>query len=295
MKTVLITAAAGDTGRPAVAALLKKGFRVRALVRKDDGRAQKLRELGAEVMVGDMASLRDIRVAMMDVQMAYFCYPVQEGLVENAVIFAQAAKEAQLELIVNMSHKQSRPFARSKSTQNHWLSEQIFEWSGVPFVHLRVTFFAEWLLYISSMIRYGRYLMPYNKEGRFAPLAAADTGAMIAGIMERPAAYAGRALALHGPVEFSHEELAAEVGRVLGKHLPYEHVTVSVFLEAFGLQDATAMRKHFEAVTIDQQEGLLAGTDTTGVEILGRPLTTVEEFINQHRAAFELNYTTAAA
>jgi uncharacterized protein YbjT (DUF2867 family) len=157
-------------------------------------------------------------------------------------------------------------------------------------VHLRVTFFAEWLLYISSQIRYGRYLMPYNKEGRFAPLAAADTGAIIAGIMEKPDAYVGKALPLHGPVEYSHEELAAEVGRVLGKPLPYEHVTVSVFLEAYGLQDQTAMRKHFEAVTIDQQEGLLAGTDDTGRAILGRPLTTVEEFINQHRSAFELSY-----
>ncbi len=293
MKSVLITAAAGDTGRPAVANLLKKGFRVRALVRRDDGRAQKLRDLGAEVVIGDMASLRDMRLAMDGMQMAYFCYPVQEGLVECAVIFAQAAKEQNLELIVNMSHKQSRPYARSKATQNHWLSEQIFDWTGIPSVHLRVTFFAEWLLYIAPQIRYGRYLMPYNKANRFAPLAAQDTGEIIAGIMEHPAKWAGKALALHGPVEYSHEELAAEVGRVLGKSLPYEHVTVSVFLEAFGLQDQTAMRKHFEAVTIDQQEGLLAGTDSTGTEIIGRPLTTVEAFVNQHRASFELHYPQA--
>lgn len=294
MKSVLITAAAGDTGRPAVAHLLKQGFRVRALVRRDDARAQTLRYSGAEVMVGDMASLRDMRLAMNGMQMAYFCYPVQEGLVENAVIFAQAAKEQQLELIVNMSHKQSRPDARSKATQNHWLSEQIFEWSGTPFVHLRVTFFAEWLLYISSQIRYGRYLMPYNKHNRFAPLAAKDTGEIIAGIMANPKPWVGKALPLHGPVEFSHEELAAEVGRVLGKKLPYEHVTVSVFLEAFGLQHETAMRKHFEAVTIDQQEGLLAGTDSIGRTIIGRPLTTVEQFIEQHRSAFELPYGTAS-
>ncbi|WP_219837037.1 NmrA family NAD(P)-binding protein [Paenibacillus sp. R14(2021)] len=290
MKKVLITAAAGDTGRPAVAALLGKGFQVRAMVRKDDERAQKLRDLGAEVIIGDMASLRDIRAAMEGMQMAYFCYPVQEGLVENAVIFAQAAKEQNLELIVNMSHKQSRPYARSKATQNHWLSEQIFNWSGVPSVHLRVTFFMEWLLYISSNIKYGRYLMPFNRENRFAPLAANDTGAMIAGIMENPEKYSGQALALHGQVEYSHEELAAEVGRVLGKDLPYEHVTVSEFLEAIGMQEQTALRKHIEAVTIDQQEGLLAGLDTTGVTILGHPLMTVDAFINENRSAFELNY-----
>ncbi|WP_274649145.1 NmrA family NAD(P)-binding protein [Paenibacillus humicola] len=290
MKKVLITAAAGDTGRPAVAALLEKGFQVRALVRRDDARAQKLRDLGAEVMIGDMTSLRDIRAAMAGMQLAYFCYPVQEGLVENAVIFAQAAKEQNLELIVNMSQKQSRPYAHSKTTQNHWLSEQVFNWSGVPTVHLRVTFFMEWLLYISSKIKYGRYMMPFNRENRFAPLAAKDTGAIIAGMMEHPEKYAGQAIALHGPVEYSHEQLAAEVSRVLGKDLPYERVTVSVFLEAIGLQDQTALRKHIEAVTIDQQEGLLAGLDPIGAAILGRPLTTVEAFIHENRSAFELHY-----
>ena len=43
MKTILVTAATGDTGRPTVERLLEKGFRVRALVRKDDERAQRLR------------------------------------------------------------------------------------------------------------------------------------------------------------------------------------------------------------------------------------------------------------
>jgi NAD(P)H dehydrogenase (quinone) len=96
-------------------------------------------------------------------------------------------------------------------------------------------------------------------------------------------------------VEYSHEELAAEVSRVLGTHMQYEHVTVSTFLETFGLQDATAMRKHFEAVTIDQQEGLLAGTDNVGAEIIGGPLITVEQFIAANRSKFVLDYSSTAA
>jgi len=290
MTTVLVTGAAGDTGRPTVERLLEKGYHVRALVRKDDHRAQRLRDLGAEVVFGDMSSLREIRLAMAGVQRAYFCFPLAEGLVEAAVIFAQAAKEQNLELIVNMSHKQSRPAARSKATQNHWLSEQIFNWSGVPSVHLRVTFFAEWLLYIAPQIRYGRYVMPYNKDSRFAPIAGSDIARIIAGIIDNAAPYVGQALALHGPVEYSHEELAAEVSRVLGKNMPYEHVTVSTFLELFGLQDVVAMRRHFEAVTIDQQEGLLAGTDTTGREIIGQPLATVEQFIKANLSKFVIEY-----
>jgi NAD(P)H dehydrogenase (quinone) len=290
MKTILVTAAAGDTGRPTANLLLEKGFRVKALVRKDDGRAARLREAGAEVVFGDMLSLRDIRLAMAGVDRAYFCYPWAEGLVEAAVMFAQAAKEQNVELIVNMSHKQSRPFARSKATQNHWLSEQIFDWSGVPSTHLRIIFFAEWLLYIAPLIRYGRYAMPYDKDSRFAPIAASDIARIVVGVLEKPEAHAGKAYALHGPVEYSHEELAAEVSRVLGKNLPYEQVTVSTFLELLGLQDDTAKLKHFEAVTMDQQEGLLAGTDSIGTSIIGRPLTTMEQFLTENRSQFFLPY-----
>ena len=294
MTTVLVTGASGDTGRPCVERLLEKDFTVRALVRKDDARAQRLRDLGADVVLGNMMSLRDIRMALDGAQRAYFCFPLAEGLVEAAVIFAQAAKEQKLELIVNNSHKQSRPAARSKATQNHWLSEQIFDWSGVSSTHLRITFFQEWLLYIAPLIRYGRYVMPYDASSRFAPIAGADIARVVAGVIADPARYGGQVIPLHGPVEYSHEELAAEVGRVLGKTLPYERVTVTTFLDLFDLQHDTAKLRHFEAVTIDQQEGLLAGTDQLGTVIAGQQLMTVEDFINANRSQFEIRYPTTS-
>ncbi|TCL68274.1 NmrA family NAD(P)-binding protein [Rhizobium sp. BK251] len=290
MATALVTAAVGDTGRPTVKLLLEKGFKVKALVRKDDERAQVLRDQGAEIILGDILDLRAVRTGMEGADMAYFCYPVAGGLVEAAVNFAQAAKENDIKFIVNMSQKQSRPFARSKATQNHWLSEQIFTWTGIPSVHLRVSFFAEWLLYIAPQIKYGRYVLPYDGESRIAPIAAADIARIIVGLFQNPERYADQALQLHGPKEYSHEELAAEVGRLLGKDLPYEQVTVSVFLELLGLQDAQGIRRHFEAITLDQREGLLAGTDTTGREIIGQPLMTVEDFINANKSKFVLEY-----
>src|SRR5689334_693442 len=109
--------------------LLENGLQVRAMVRTADARAQRLRDSGAEVVIGDLLTFRDVRAALHGVQRAYFNFPVGEGLVEAAVMFAQAAKEEGLELVVNMSQIQSRPQARSKATQNHWLSEQVFAWS----------------------------------------------------------------------------------------------------------------------------------------------------------------------
>lgn len=286
MTRVLVTTANGDTGRPMVEYLLKSGLQVRAMVRRDDARAQRLRDQGAEVVLGDALTFGDVRAAVDGVERAYFNFPVGEGLVEAAVMFAQAAKEQGLELIVNMSQIQSRPRARSKATQNHWLSEQVFEWSGVPTAHLRVTFFMEWLTYIAELIKDGRYVMPFYADSRFAPISARDIALTAATILSRPEGHGGSRYTLTGPVEYSHQELAAEVSRVLGKDLPFERVTVTTFLDLLGMPDDTAKLRHFEAVTIDQQEGRLAGITDAAPTIIGHRLSTVEEFLRENRPLF---------
>ena len=292
MTRILVTTANGDTGRPMVEYLLKSGLQVRAMVRKNDARAQRLRDKGVEVVFGDLLTFRDVRSALDGVQRAYFNFPVGEGLVESAVMFAQAAKEESLELIVNMSHIQSRPHARSKATQNHWLSEQIFDWSGVPTTNLRVTFFMEWLTYIAALIRYGRYVMPFDADSRFAPIAGRDIALTAATILANPEEHGGRTYTLTGPVEYSHQELAAEVSRVLAKDVPFEQVTVTTFLDLLGIPDDMAKLRHFEAVTIDQQEGRLAGVSDAAPTIIAQRLSTVEDFINEHRSLFELDHAT---
>ncbi len=283
---ILVTGATGDTGRATVKRLRERGHRVRAMARKQDERSERLKELGAEVVYADLLNLEDLRRATEGVARAYFVYPLADGLVESTVLFVQAAKENGLEHVVNMSHKQARPHARSKATLNHWLSEQVFGWSGLGVTHLRVTFFAEWLLYIAPLIRQGRYVTPFDPGSRFAPMPASDIARVVVGILEAPASHAGKAYQLHGPVEYSHEELAAVVGRVLGKEIRFEQVDVPTFLDLLGLGGNEAFRNHFTSVRVDQQEGLLAGTDEVGTAIIGRPLMTIEEFIEENRRAF---------
>jgi NAD(P)H dehydrogenase (quinone) len=281
----LITGATGDTGRPTVKLLREKGYQVRALARREDRRAQDLRDLGAEVVIGDMLSLNDMRKALKGVAGAYWVFPLADGLVEASVVFAQAAREEKLKFIVNMSQKQSRPFAHSPATTKHWLTEQVFTWSGIPTVHLRVTFFAEWLLYIAHLIRQGRYVTPFDADSRFAPIPASDIARVIVGTLEHPEKHAGAAYKLHGPVEHSHREIADVLSKTLNKPILFEQVSVPEFLKLLGMEGDKAKQAHFEAVRIDQQEGLLAGTDSTGTEIIGQPLMTLEEFILANKSA----------
>ncbi len=67
---ILVTSAAGRTGSVAVLELLQKGFPVRAFVRRNDVRSERLRKVGAEIFVGDLFDFGDLRSAIVDVQLA---------------------------------------------------------------------------------------------------------------------------------------------------------------------------------------------------------------------------------
>jgi uncharacterized protein YbjT (DUF2867 family) len=110
---ILVTGAAGgtqgSTGRLITSLLLEQGLPVRALVHKLDSRSDELRQQGAEVVEGDLLNPASVQLAMRNVKRAYFTYPVVDGLLEAATIFAAAAREAGLELVVNNSQYQGRP------------------------------------------------------------------------------------------------------------------------------------------------------------------------------------------
>jgi NAD(P)-dependent dehydrogenase (short-subunit alcohol dehydrogenase family) len=52
---IIVTGATGKTGSVVVAVLLKIGYPVRAMVRREDGRSAQLKAQGAEIGVADMS------------------------------------------------------------------------------------------------------------------------------------------------------------------------------------------------------------------------------------------------
>jgi NAD(P)H dehydrogenase (quinone) len=100
---IIVTGATGKTGSVVVAELLKAGYPVRAMVRREDGRSARLKAQGAEIAVADMSDVERVADALKDVQRAYFCPPFDPYMIQGAVTFAVAAKEAQLEHIVGLT------------------------------------------------------------------------------------------------------------------------------------------------------------------------------------------------
>lgn len=306
----LITGATGDTGGAAARQLLAKGARVRAVAHSEDERTQRLRDLGAEVVVADFLDFDSIRLAAKGMNRAYFCYPIRPGIIQASAYFAQAAKEAGIDGIVNMSQKTARPEAKSHASQDHWLAERVFDWSGVTVAHIRPTYFAEWLLYLSPMIKAGILHVPFG-PGRHAPITAEDQARVVVGILQDPAAHAGKAYSLYGPKEFTYSEMADLLSRKLGKPVQYKRVSFDEMLAImsggggprpgghssrnlygeFGPDRPKAVGnsftiQHLREVAIDHDNGVFAGTNDYVESIGGQPPTTLETFIDANRVAF---------
>jgi NAD(P)H dehydrogenase (quinone) len=306
----LITGATGATGSATAIQLLEAGRSVRAFVHREDERSDLLRGLGAELFVGDLLDFDAVRSALAGVQRAYFVYPIRPGLVQATAQFAQSSKEAGVDAIVNMSQVSARSDASSDSARDHWLAEQIFDWSGLNVAHIRPTYFAEWLLYLAPMIRQGLMAAPFT-TGRHAPIAGEDQARVIVGILEHPEGHRGKVYPLYGPEELTHTEIAAVVSKVLGREIPYQPMPIedwaklvsaanegrpprndagALYAEAdriTGRSGSDFLVQHLREVAIDHTNGVFAGTNDLVQQISGQAPMSVEAFVAKHRQAFE--------
>lgn len=260
---------------------------MRALVHREDARSQRLTDIGAEVVVGDLLDLGSVSNALRGVGSAYFVYPIAPGLLDATAVFAQAAAENEIRAIVNMSQISARRDSESKAAQQHWIAEQVLNWAPVPVTHIRPTFFAEWLVKHGKSVAQENILRLPLGDGRHAPIAAEDQAHVISAVLEDPRPHAGQVYTLHGPVEMNHYEVADVFSRVLGRPIKYEPIELDTFaanLTRAGRSEHLV--QHLCAVAVDYRHGLFAGTNDV-VERIGKTSgTTVESFVEQNRGFF---------
>lgn len=290
-RKVLITGATGDTGRAAVKESLQLGLEVRAMVRRIDERSAALEKLGAEIVVGDLLAIDTIRAAMEGVDAAYFVWPVQPGLIHATVNFVQAAKEASVKTVINLSQRSANRDSTSDSCRDTFIAEEVFNWSGLDVIHLRPTYFLEWLLYPWQLpyLQQGILRMPVG-QGRHSPIAASDQGRAIAALLKNPGDHIGKTIALSGPVEMDHEQMAAELSQALGRKIVFQDLPIDEYcasIEQMGVPSYIV--EHLRGAMADYQNGHMSGADNNIETLTGQRSMTVGEFALAH--ADRLNAT----
>jgi NAD(P)H dehydrogenase (quinone) len=285
---ILITGATGNTGAHTVRLLRGRGLPVRALVHTLDDRAVELRELGAEVVHGDLLDFPAVSAATAGVTAAYFNYPVAPGLVEATANFAQAASDAGVHAVVNMSQISARRDAKSDAARAHWIAERLLDRSGFATTHLRPTFFTFLLnAFWTRDNDEGLYRVPFA-DARFAPIDAADQAHVIAAILQNPDPHDGQIYPLFGAEELDWHQIAAKVQQTLGIPVRYEPIDIPTFSAGLAASGASAFFvQHFSNVAQDYRDGVFAGVNNLVEEIGGVKPISVEDYVAATRSRFE--------
>src|SRR6516225_3812103 len=179
---ILVTGAAGavgSIGRNLTEMLIAKGHKVRALVRREDRRAEALRQLGAEVMQGDLTDLTAMHRAIDGCARIYFGMSVSADYLTATVNTAAIARHHGVKAFVNMSQMTVTQMSITESTDSpqhklHWLAEQALSWSGLPVVTMRPTVFLEgfFLLFAAPGVRDADELALPMGAGKTSPVSS---------------------------------------------------------------------------------------------------------------------------
>jgi len=257
---ILITGAGGQIGgvsRVMVGMLLEQGHPVRAFVRRDDERAQSLREAGAEVFVGDLLKLADVAAALKGVRRIYFSMTPQPYYVDALTVMAAAARaQGDIEAFVHLSNYEQSYMTLEKMTtpdeerrswlgglvtdwspqqRAHWVCERVLDWSGLPTINVRATLFAEnphltWMQL--GPLSNGELRLPFGNQ-RLAPIAVHDLAEVCVKMLVDPAPHISKSYELTGPELKDMYGFAEDYAAVLGRPVTYIPEDVEAWNKAF--------------------------------------------------------------
>jgi len=289
----LITGAGGGVGsvsRRVVELLLHDGEPVRAMVHRDDERADQLRALGAEVVVGDLTRAGDIVVAMQGASRMFFNMSVSaDYLLATAEVCAVALERGQLDAIVNMSQMTVSQMTLTSTDESHhqrlhWLAEHVLNWSGLPVIHVRATAYLDnplfGILAAPSIRDRGVLALPFG-TGHTSPIAAADVARVVTALLRDPADHIGNVYELTGPEVLDIDGLAEQYTRglgrpVVGEDVPYDKWEREV-LAPIGLPEH--VQQHIATMArLHREDRYNRATDDVE-RITGRPAQTVEQYV----------------
>src|SRR3954453_4331215 len=294
---ILVTGAAGavgGVGRTLTELLLTKGQKVRAMVRREDERAQALRSLGAEDVQGDLTDLASMHQAIEGCRGIYFGMSVSAAYLEATINTAAVARHHGVEVFVNMSQMTVTQMSISETTNSpqhklHWLAEQALSWSGLPVVTMRPTVFLEgFFLHIAAPGRRAsdELALPMG-GGKTSPISAVDVARAVAAILDDPAPHIGQIYDLTGPESADLTHHARAFSEALGRPIRYRDVPLPAWSES--LRQARFpdhLVSHLSAMAELTRQGRYDRMTDTMCKLIGQATTNMRDFVRLHATEF---------
>jgi NAD(P)H dehydrogenase (quinone) len=287
----------GSVGGSIVKLLRERNLPVRALVRRLDERSQALRdETGAELVVADLTNGADVVRALHGCKRMYFGMSISPPYLQATVVVAAAAKKIpDFEILVNISQMTVSQMSLTEMTkspqqQQHWLAEQVLNWSGVPVVHVRSTIFIEPFFSImaaSSIARDGTIRFPFG-SARTSPISPRDVARVISTILEDPTGHLGKVYELTGPRSEDMNEMAKEYATALNQPVKYVDVPYDKWLkeELMPVGLSQYVFDHISTMAKLHAENRYDRLTSDVQKLTGKPSMSVREYVTAHPEVF---------
>ncbi len=275
---ILITGAAGKTGRAVIAALAARGARIRALVRRGEQVAA-LEALGAaEAVIGGFEDAGALARAAAGTRAVYHICP---NVSRHELVFAAAVIAAAQAHGVERFVYHSVLHPQIEAMPHHWQKMRVEEMLFAAGFALTVLQPAAYMQNILGAWRgisgEGVFRVPYPVETRLS-LVDLDDVAEAAAVVLTTDGHAGATYELVGTPALSQTEVAAAIGAVLGRDVEAEAETVEAWearAASLGDYERTALAAMFRYYA---RHGL-AGNSNTLRWLLGRAPNDLGKFL----------------
>lgn len=278
---ILVLGATGTVGHETVKALKAKGVAMRAGSR-DPKKAEAL--LGIDAFAWDWEAPQSWAAALAGVDSLFLLTPA--GTTKDAdygIAAVEAAKQAGVKKIVRLSVIG----ADQDPASAHARVEKAVEASGLKWVHVRPTFFAqncdEGML---PGIKAGSIALPTG-EGRTPFVDARDIGAVCAAALCKPD-WDGQALSLTGPRALTYGEVAAILRESTGLKVAFKDISTDEFKAAWKSHGVPEHYVEFMAKLYGAVKAGYVAPLADGVrKALGRAPIDFEQYAKDYAKAFQ--------
>lgn len=279
---ILVTGAAGKTGRAVVRALAGRREPIRALIHRPD-QASSLQALGVkETLVGDLLDQAAMQRAVDGVRAIYHMAPnVSPDEIPMGKTVISAAQSADVERLV--FHSVLHPHI--EAMPHHWQKARVEELlfaSGLPYTILQPTAYmqnvaAAW----EQILTQGRYAVPYSPQTRLSLVDLEDVAQAAARVLTEPG-HTGATIELVGTPGMSPGDIAEVLSAELDRRVTVEVVPLEVWerrARASGLGDyqVSALTRMF----VYYEEHGLSGSPQALTVVLERQPTSFPAFVRR--------------
>jgi NAD(P)H dehydrogenase (quinone) len=289
---ILLTGAAGKTGRAVLKRLVSAGGETRVFTHTVE-QAQELKRMGAkEVLYGDVHDISLLQIAVKGVEKVYHICPnvsPDEFEIGKEVITAAVRSGVGHFVYHSVLHPQV------EAMPHHWQKMRVEEFlftSGMDFSIIQPCAYMQNILTgWKSIVESGNYSVPYSTSARISVVDLEDVGEAASKVLMSES-YKNGVFECSGPQALSQEEIAGVISEVIHRPVRAVNQNLQTWVD-------NAQRSGMDSYQVDtlakmfhyyDQYGLV-GNSRVLESILGRPARTLKEFFtwyNQNSAGEKL-------